>query len=439
MSRSVITKRTTLDRKSSRQRNRQPSLTLPPAVLVGFDSMQGLPAARILAARGVPVIGIAANPKHSQCKTNVCREIIYAPTADVALIPHLITLGQRLNEKAVLFPCEDTNVLLVSRHRRQLEPYFHILLPDHNVVEMLMDKVSFYSYAQRHGLPIPKTFFIENAAELALAARQLNYPCVLKPRGSAARQWEAETIYKAFKVNDAPQLIAIHQHYQKYTDCFVVQEWIDGKVSDLYSCTCYFDRDSRPLATFVARKTRQWPPETGISCLGEEIRDDTVLGETIRLFRTVQYRGLGYMEMKRDQRTGKYFIVEPNIGRPTGRSSIAEAGGVELLYTAYCDALGLPLPESRQQTYQGVKWIHLRKDLQSAFQYWRRGELTIPQWWRSMRGKKVYAVESWRDPWPCIFDWLAAARAIFSINKRRRRVVKTESANFENQSLKPEV
>ena len=301
-----------------------------------------------------------------------------------------------------------------------------------------MNKVSFYSYAAEHNLPIPKTFFIESQQEAERAARELNYPCVLKPRDSAARKWEDETIHKAFKLNSGVELIATYEHYRCYTDCFVVQEWIEGDDSNLYSCNCYFDADSQPLATFVARKIRQWPPETGVSCLGEEVRNDTVLEETLRLFRTVKYRGLGYLEMKRDVRTGKYFIVEPNIGRPTGRSSIAEAGGVELMYTAYCDALGMPLPENRIQTYQGVKWIHLRKDLQSAFQYWRRGELTVSQWWKSIRGKKAYAVASWRDPRPFISDWLAAIGSILSSQRRKKRVIKNTAANSDLQNAKSE-
>ncbi len=396
---------------------------LPVAVLIGFDSMQGLPAARTLAAHGVPVIGVASDPGHSQCKTNVCQEIVYAPTADTDLIPHLVKLGSRLGQKGVLFPCEDTNVLLVSRHRRQLEEYFHVLLPDSDVVEMLMDKVSFYSFANQNDLPIPKTIFIESQQDVERAAGELTYPCVLKPRDSAARKWEDETIFKAFKIDSADELIATHNHYCRWTDCFIVQEWIEGEDSDLYSCNCYFDRNSQPLAAFVARKLRQWPPETGVSCLGEEVRNDTVLEQTLRLFRHVNYRGLGYMEMKRDQRTGEFFIVEPNIGRPTGRSAIAEAGGVELVFTAYCDAVGRPLPENRQQTYRGVKWIHLRKDLQSAIQYWRRGDLTIGQWWQSLKGKKAYAVFSWKDPWPFIYDWAGAVRSLLSPKKRKKRMV----------------
>jgi predicted ATP-grasp superfamily ATP-dependent carboligase len=98
--------------------------------------------------------------------------------------------------------------------------------------------------------------------------------------------------------------------------------------------------------------------------------------------------------------------VEPNIGRPTGRSAIAEAGGVELVYTAYCDLAGLPLPENRTQMYRGAKWISFRRDFQSAWFYWRRGDLTLRDWARSWRGKKVDAIFSWRDPAPFLYDML---------------------------------
>ena len=92
------------------------------------------------------------------------------------------------------------------------------------------------------------------------------------------------------------------------------------------------------------------------------------------------------------------------------RSAIAEAGGVELLYTTYCDLAGLPLPEGRTQTYGGAKWIYLRHDLQAAFVAWRRGELGLREWWSSMRGSKAYAVFSASDPLPFVFDAMNALR-----------------------------
>ncbi len=397
------------------------SLGMPSAVVIGLDSMQGLQAARILAAHKVPVIGIAADRRHPCCSTNVCQQIVISPTAEEELISALEELGTQLQQRAVLYPCEDTNVLLVSRHRERLEKWYHVQLPPADVVEMLMDKVSFYEYATENDLPIPRTFFIRDEATLAEAAEALRYPCVMKPRDSAARRWEHKTIHKAFKVYDAEELAALYREYQCWTDCFIVQEWIVGRDSDLYSCNCYFDAHSEPLVTFTARKIRQWPPETGISSLGEECQNDVVLETALRLFKAVGFRGLGYLEMKFDRSIGEYFIVEPNIGRPTGRSAIAEAGGVELLYTMYCDTVGLPLPPGRVQKYEGVKWIHVRKDLQSAFQYWKRGELTLAQWWRSVRGRKAYALGCWRDPMPFVRDWLHAFRSVLSPTRRKKR------------------
>ena len=176
--------------------------------------MQGLQAARILAARDIPVIGIAGDPKNALSKTSVCKEIIFAPTKQEELISHLVQIGSRLDEKAVLFPCEDASVSLVSRHRQQLERHYHVLLPEPNVVEMLMDKVSFYLFAKENEFPVARTFFIENEIEIRKAAQELTYPCVLKPRDSASRKWEDETIFKAFKIYNSDELFATYNHFQ---------------------------------------------------------------------------------------------------------------------------------------------------------------------------------------------------------------------------------
>ena len=120
-------------------------------------------------------------------------------------------------------------------------------------------------------------------------------------------------------------------------------------------------------------------------------------------------------ELKRDAETGEHLIVEPNIGRPTGRSATAEAGGVELLYAMYCDVLGLPLPPDLAQRYVGAKWIYLGRDLPSALHYWRRGELSVRGWLESLRGPKIDAVWSWRDPLPF---WFEVGR-VFSLARRR--------------------
>jgi len=389
----------------------------PHAVIIGLEYMQGLQAARILSKRSVPVIAIVKDRHHSNCRTNCCENIIEAKEG---FVDTLLALASTLLDKAVLFPCTDDSVLEVSRHREALAEKFHIRLPPSEVVETLIDKVQFYDFAIKNQFPIPNTFLLYNEDDLEKAAARINFPCVLKPyyRDST---WNENSTFKAFKVEAPEELVSLYRKYKQWTGCFIAQEWIEGRDTNLYSCNCYFDAQSKPLVTFVARKLRQWPPETGQSSLGEECRNDLVLEETLRLFQTIGFCGLGYLEMKRDERSGRFFIVEPNIGRPTGRSAIAEAGGVELLYTMYCDAIGSPLPANRKQQYGNVKWVHLRRDFQSAFYYWRRRELTLRQWFQSWRGRKAYALFAWDDPGPFLGDLMRAARLFMSKEERQKR------------------
>jgi predicted ATP-grasp superfamily ATP-dependent carboligase len=401
---------------SSAQHNSKPF-----AIVVDLDRINGLQTVRILARHGVPVIAIARDPEHYACRTNCCERIIFADTKSEEFIRALEALGPQLDQKAVLFPCEDMAVLLISRHREMLEKWYHVVLPAAETIEMMVDKIAFYDYAQREDFPIPRTSYIHSRAELEQAAKGLTFPCILKPPTSAAKNWELNSKLKGYKLANADELFAMYDRCKSWAEMLVLQEWVEGPESNLFSCNCYFGADSQPLVTFVARKLRQWPPVIGESSMGEECRDDVVLNQTIRLYRSIKHRGLGYLEMKRDERSGKYFIIEPNIGRPTGRSAIAEAGGVELLYTMYCDALGWPLPENREQKYGGAKWIYLKHDLQSALRQWRRGRLSLREWWQSMRGPKTDAVFSWTDPAPFWFDLVRTVRLFLIREERMKR------------------
>jgi predicted ATP-grasp superfamily ATP-dependent carboligase len=264
---------------------------------------------------------------------------------------------------------------------------------------MMMNKETFYDHASRVGLPIPETFPIRTREQAEEVAHEVTYPCILKPP-LRLRRWSRHTKDKGFVARSPSELLEHYDRSRDWTEALIAQRLIPGGDSNHFTCNCYIDRSGEPQVVFTSRKLRQWPPKTGQACLAEEVENDVVVRETLRAYASVEYCGLGYLEMKQDAVTGEYLIIEPNVGRPTGRSALAEAAGVELLYTMYCDASGLPLPENRTQRSRGIKWIHVLRDLQAAHHHWRRGELTCREWWRSVKGPKVCAVFSWRDPRP---------------------------------------
>lgn len=375
----------------------------PYAVLINMDYLTGLQTARILAEYGVPIIGLAEDTDHFCAKTNTCEKVLPSGKMSDELIENLIKLGKELDQKAVLYPCQDASVLLVSQNREKLEPYYYISLPANETVELLMDKPRFYDFAQKENLPVAKFFILKERKDALEAVDKLIFPCVLKPH-MRSPQWEENTKLKAFKVMNVDEFLETYDKICEWSDTLMIQEWIDGDDTSLYSCNSYYNKNSESLADFTAKKLRQWPIVTGNTSLGIDVMDKMVLDVTTDLFKKVNYVGLGYVEIKKDIKTNKYYIIEPNIGRPTGRSALAEACGVDLIYTMYCDCLGLPLPETRTQKLKNIKWIHLRTDLQSAYNYWKRGKLTFREWLKSMKGKKFYAVISWKDPMPFLIE-----------------------------------
>jgi D-aspartate ligase len=398
----------------------------PPAVVVGLDCITGLQSTRIFTARGIPVVGVVADPRHFCARTRLPVAIVQAPLRGEPLVDALVALGERLDRPGVLVPCTDAAVLAISAGRERLGGSFRFVLPDHADVVRLMDKVAFAEHAIGAGLAIPPTAVLRSRDDAERAAASLTFPAVLKP-GLKGPAWQAATRMKAFRVDSPAELLARYDETSGWSDVLIAQSWVPGPESSLYSVNVYYDTTATQRVSFVARKLRQWPLETGTSCLGEEVRSPEA--ETIArdLFGSVSYRGLGYVEAKADERTGRLQIIEPNIGRPTGRSAIAEKGGVELLVSAYRDALGEPLPEEVEQRFRGVKWIYWRHDLQAAVIRARRGELSFGAWLGSVRGPKIEAVFARRDPMPFVADVLNTAGSLFGA--AGRRLVSTVTGN----------
>ncbi|HET6560449.1 MAG TPA: hypothetical protein VFG72_01110 [Marmoricola sp.] len=390
-------------------RRRGVDRTQPPAIVVGLDCITGLQTSRLLAARGVPVIGIVADLRHWATRTKSCVDVVQAPQSGPLLVDVLRDAVRHWGPRSVVIPCTDAAVHYLSSHRCDLPAGMALPLADHDTVDLLMDKLRFAEYAEAAGLPVPRTTKLRSRDDALEAAETHAYPCVLKPPGKSAA-WLSHTTAKAFSVADPRAFMQVYDTVSAWAPVLLIQEWVSGPETELYSCNACFDEQGSPLVTFVARKVRQWPPEIGTSASGEECRNDAVLEATVKLFGGLGFQGLAYLEMKRDSRTGLLKIIEPNVGRPTGRSAIAEAGGVELVLTAYRHALGLPLPAARTQRYGDAKWLDLRRDAQAAVVAHRRGGLSLVEWVRWLSGPKAHAIWARNDPMPFAADLLQSGR-----------------------------
>jgi predicted ATP-grasp superfamily ATP-dependent carboligase len=331
----------------------------------------------------------------------------------------LETLASRLEGEAVLLPCADLGVLSLAQGQAQVDPRYLLALPEVEVVENLVSKVKFQACAEKVGIPVPKSGVLISRDDALRVGESLQFPVFLKP-DVKSQAWKTHSKDKVVKVDSPEELLVLFDRFSRWMDCLVVQESVEGGDENHYTCNCYLDRGGEELVSFVSRKLRQWPPGVGTGSLSVSCPNETVREMTLSFFRLIGYWGLGYAEIKRDYRTGDYFILETNVGRPTGRSSLAEAAGVELLMTLYCHLTGRPVPANRVQGQNEVKWVYLRKDLQACLYLAKRGDLGIREWWNSTKGPKTYALLSLRDPIPFLLDvWKTVVKALAALSGRR--------------------
>lgn len=404
----------------------RPTGELPPAVLIGADSATGLQVARLLAARGVPVVGVVRDPGHWACRTRALHRVVALGPHQMGPEPEGLVLALR-NEAlfppgCVLLPCTDQAVLalaaadgadgaaLATRHR--------LSRPDPAAVTALVDKASFALVAERCGVATPRAALVDAGTDLAAALAPLRLPWVVKPPVKSAR-WLAEAPQKALKIESGPgdDPAAAVAAALGWADQLLVQEWIDGPDSALVTCNAYIAPDGRADGAVVSAKLRQWPPHTGTASAAVTVDDPAVAATTVRLLQAVGFHGLGYVEFKRRAAGGSLVAIEANVGRPTGRSAMAEAAGVDLHWALYADLAGIDRPPLGPAA-PGVVWLHLRRDLQAGVRAWRRSELGPAGWVRSLRGPRVVeAVGRWRDPAPFLGD--LAATATKRLGRRR--------------------
>ncbi len=375
----------------------------PTAVVLGM-TLAGLGVVRSLGREKIPLIGLASNVWEEGFSSRFCKEVLNFKLSNHELdsLNFLQNLGKRLEPKPALFPTGDVNLLLVSRNRRMLEKYFYLTLPSQDIVENIVDKRRFYNLALKYNFPVPKTYVPNNLSEVESLGKKIGYPCIIKPIYSHDREKRAvEGIFgykKAVMVTSFSELMEKYSQISSVNSEMMIQEFIEGGDDQLYSFHTYLNAKSQPLAIFIGRKLRTFPPQFGMGCFVESVYEPVVTKIGVDLLQKIGYNGIAVINFKRDPNDGQFKILEIN-GRFSLWNSLDACCGVNLPLIAYRDILGEPIPKV---TYYktGVRWLSLEMDLKAFRGYKARHELSTYKWLKSLIGKNTYALFAWDDPLP---------------------------------------
>ncbi len=373
------------------------------------ESINALGVIKALGRNGIPVI-LIHNSKDTITRISRYAKSFHSPdpVGDTESYINFLIDKQKFYEKTgVLLPTSDVTVAAVSRYREQLKNRFRFVLPPVEIIEQVTSKEGFYQLAQKHNLPVPKTFSIKSLDDFEEIIDKINFPCAMKPYYS--HTWRTAYFRENFgrfqilKVETREELFEKYKTFIDYEPRIVVQEFINGRDDYEYSLHTYTSRDGKNMINFLAHKLRLDPIHCGSGAFVQTAHQPEIFHTGNEFLKALNYRGMSSFQFKWDPVRRKFFAIELNP-RYSLWNFLEPSCGVNYPFVNYLDSLGdkFEIPDDYKD---GVKWFSIERDINAFLSYKREGSLTFWKWIGSYRGEKFCAEFSWDDPVP-FFLWL---------------------------------
>ncbi len=394
-----------------------------PPVVVASVFQTGLNLMRDLLRRGLRVEGVDCHPEHEGFRSrygvsHLCPDPDTHPEDWVA---YMIGLARSLGAKPVFIPAADQFVSALAEHAHQLKEFYLFSLDTVVVQAQLATKEKQYALAQEHGLPIPRTDYIQSRAELELWAAEARFPCLLKPRHQ--REWEslpAGNALRGRKLVTAPDAAALLDYYalaEAHRPEVMAQEIVAGGDDTKFCYLSVYGSGSRRLGHCVVREFRAYPIGFGSGSLVRPVVDEEIATLCDSFLRAIGYVGICEIEVKRDARDGIVRLIEANP-RFSGTGDASLYTGVDIGWLHYLDLIGRQ-PAPVEATRFDFTHVTLRRDIPSFEQYLDRGLLTWADIRNSYRGPLEFFDFDPHDPGPTAVTLLGCVRVLAGMALRR--------------------
>ena len=370
----------------------------PPAIVLQASGPNALGIIRSLARAGVPVIACDHDPGALGMISRYATPVLMAdPLTDPdAFVDDLVALGRGGGAGGVLFPTHDEAVAAIGPREAEVDAVLRRPWSPWTVMSRIIDKGHQHAVARSIGFPVPATVEPDPDSDVAAAAEGLRFPVILKPRYSPEfrRRFRAQVM----EANDLEELRAAWDLAAEYRP--QLSEVIPGGDDRIWTLGSYRDAHGRAMASFTGRKLRQWPPRFGTGRACEARWDAEFAARGHALLDALAFHGISQLEVKRDPRDGRDYLIEVNP-RSWLWIGLATKVGVNLPFVAWRDAVGRPVMGSGAHR-SDVRWILATKHLAGSAREIRRGDWSVGEFLRTVRPPLVDGVFDLRDPRPML-------------------------------------
>lgn len=390
-----------MDRQCARDANDLPGGGPVSGIVLQASGPNALGIVRSLGRVGVPVVAVDVDAHALGLRSKYA-----TPRASVDPLLHpsgfvddVEAIGRTLASTGVLYATHDEALSAIGPSEERLRRVVHVPWSPWPVMSRVLDKAHQHAVARSIGFPIPETIDPTSDADIEAAIRALRFPMILKPRNAPEFRRKFRT--QVFEANTPDELRRAWEDAAAYDP--QLSEVIPGGDDALWTLGSYRNREGQPLASFTGRKLRQWPPRFGTARAAESRWDPDLAARCHLLLDALEFHGISQVEVKRDPRDGRDYLIEVNP-RSWLWIGLATAVGVNLPQAAYLDAIGRPVvrPDGHRD---GVRWTLLAKHLVAGAREVRRGEWSARALAQTLRPPIMDGVLDLRDPRPALSQY----------------------------------
>lgn len=378
------------------------SAARPPAGVVLLGGVHGaLAAARTLGRKGIPVIYVTDDHPLPRFSRYVQESFAWSGAQAPGATQWLLDLAANRGLKDwLLIPCADGDVKLIAENRDTLRQAFRVVSLGWDDLKQLVDKKILAGLAGEIGIPFPRSYKVDSAADLATL--EPSFPVLLKPAQREERNSFSQD--KVWRADTREELDVLYRNAVAHSGAsgVVVQDLIPGEGHDQYSYAGVWSA-GEPVAEMTVRRVRQYPSDFGISCFIEIVDEPRIREVAEKLLRAARYQGLVEIDFKFDARDGEFKPLDVNT-RVWAWIGLGEAAGTDFVAMFYRMAHGESLPASSNA--KDYRWMHLLRDAPAVLSLLRQGQWRggVRAYLASYRQPLARATMAWDDPIPFLVE-----------------------------------
>jgi len=207
-----------------------------------------------------------------------------------------ILISQKVH---VLIPMDDRMASYVAENKYSFSQDTKILIPDWEIFKIARDKSLTLETADKIGIPIPRSFQIEEALKL----KEASFPLIIKPTVSSASIGMSV-------VKSQSDLKNVYNDINKRFPNPLIQEMIPQ--GGHYQANVIFDKSSNLVCCSVKNKIREFPLSGGPSTFFRTVDYPIIEQYAEKLLKAINWIGPAEVEFMVNPKTNEPILMEIN-------------------------------------------------------------------------------------------------------------------------------